>query len=311
MDSTEPARVIMNPGESTEQSFVVGERMTIGRSPSNSLILDDQSASRHHAELRHVGGGRYRITDVGSANGTWVNGRRLTVPRELEDGDQVLVGKVRLRFAAPATRETSEGSLTGGSGTAVSLRGETVVVLVSDIRNYTGMSEVLPNREFSNLISDWFREITATVERNAGTVDKFIGDAVLAYWVAVDAASPQKEIHAALRATREMIEQAEVFSARLSSEFSGHTFRIGVGLNVGEVMMGNVGTGEVQSFTIVGDPVNIAFRLESLTKQHGVPVIVSSAIAEHMPRGMTLQDLGKTEIHGRKEPVSICALSWR
>ena len=201
--------------------------------------------------------------------------------------------------------------MAGSNSTTVSMRAETAVVLASDIRNHTGMSEVLPNREFSTLISNWFRESTDIIERNGGTIDKFIGDAVLAYWVAGDRARLGREVQGALTAALEMITRAERFSERLGREFAGHTFRIGVGVNLGEVIMGNVGTGEVQSFTIVGDSVNVAFRLESLTREKGVPVITSRAVAELASSPFDLRDLGMTEVEGRKEPVSTWGMGWK
>ena len=302
---SDAARIVVIPPDKPELSVELGERLSVGRSPKNDLVLEDHSASRHHAEIRHLGRGRYRVSDLGSANGTWVNGRRLTVPRELRDGDQILVGRVLLRFVAPAPIGAAEDSPTGSTGTQLNLRGALVVALVSDIRNFTGMSEALPNREFSALVSDWFRETTEIIEGQGGTIDKFIGDAVMAYWVAADKVDPRAEVHAALKTARAIIERAEIFSRRLSSQFPGHGFRIGIGINAGEVMMGNVGTGEVQSFTIVGDAVNIAFRLESLSKEKGHPLIVSDAVQQWAADEFELRELGPAQIAGRKEPVVI------
>jgi adenylate cyclase len=313
---TQKAQLIVTSEGRSEQVLELGERLTIGRSSSNDLVLDDQNASRRHAEIRHHGGPRYRLTDVGSANGTWLNGRRLTVPKDLEDGDRVVIGNVRMRFVAPemiageGDPESTSGSITGAGvfATALAMRNETVVILVSDLRNYTGMSEVLPKREFSRVISDWFREASEVVETHGGTIDKFIGDAVMAYWSVGNPADPSAEINASLRAARDMIERTSVFSQRISSQVPGQTFRIGVGINIGEAMFGNLGTSEVQAFTIVGDSVNVAFRLEALTKEKGVMVIASRAVTEHAGGGFRFVDLGEAEVKGRREPVSICSL---
>jgi adenylate cyclase len=300
------AKLVVTEEGKAESVVEIGERLTIGRSASNLLTLDDHKASRSHAEIRHVGGGRYRLSDVGSANGTWLNGRRLTIPKDLQDGDQIQIGGVQIRFVAQVAPRVS--SVTASTGTALDLRNELVIVLVVDIRNYTTMSETLPNREFSQFIAEWFREGTEIIETNGGTIDKFIGDAVMAYWVAARKSDPEKEVNAVLKTAHEFIERAELFSNRLSGLFPGHDFRVGMGINMGDALLCNVGTGEYQSFTVVGDSVNVAFRLESLTKEKGTPVVVSKSVTEYASGEYRFSDLGKVEVKGRHELVSIWAM---
>ncbi|MBI3735474.1 FHA domain-containing protein [Candidatus Sumerlaeota bacterium] len=310
------AKIIVSAEGRPETVMELNDRLTVGRSTSNDLVLDDQNASRRHAEIRHLGGVRYRVSDIGSANGTWLNGRRLTTPKDLEDGDQIVIGNIMLRFIAPEAQASDDpnmttGSVTTGAGmfaTALAMRNEMVVVFVADIRNYTSMSEVLPTREFSRLIADWFREISEIIENHGGTIDKFIGDAVMAYWVAKDPKNPGGEVNAALRTAKDMIDRADVFSKRLSGQFPGHAFQIGIGLNMGDAIFGNVGTGEIQSFTVVGDSVNVAFRLESLSKEKGCVVIASRGVTECALPEFRFRDLGLAEVKGRKEPVSIWTL---
>ncbi len=195
------------------------------------------------------------------------------------------------------------------TGTSLLLRTERVVVLVADIRGYTTMSEALKGEEFSRFIADWFRECSGIIQDHSGTVDKFIGDAVLAYWMVPEqSVSPADEVNAALEASRDLVARASEFSARLSERFSGHTFAIGIGLNAGEAVFGNVGTGEIQSFTIVGDSVNVAFRLEALTKEKGCPIVASRTIAEHAEGRFQFRDLGPATVKGRKEPVDVLGL---
>ncbi len=308
--ASQKAKVIVTPEGGAESVIELGERLTIGRSTGNQLVVDDNNASRRHAEIRHVAGSRYRLFDVGSANGTWLNGRRLTAPKDLEDGDQIVIGNVMMRYVGTDAISSGEHATTNTSlfSTSLAMRNEIALILVSDIRNFTGMSEVLPAQEFSRLISDWFRESSEIVERHQGTVDKFIGDAVMVYWLIPNPSDPSKEVGASLDAARDLIERAGQFSIRLSSQFQGHKFRIGVGINMGEAIFGNIGTGANQSFTIVGDSVNVAFRLEALSKEKGFPVIVSRYVTDHAGNGFQFRDLGEVEVKGRKEPVSIKAL---
>jgi adenylate cyclase len=310
MDSLQKvAKLIVTAGDRPEQVLEVVDRLTIGRSPANQLVLEDQRASRNHADIRAVGNGSYQLTDLGSANGTWLNGQRVAIPRVLADGDVIVIGQVKMRFltgvpVAPAKDPTLS------SGTALEMRHEMVVVLVTDVRSYTKMSQVLPTREFSGLISDWFREATGIIRSGGGTVDKFIGDAVMAYWVAADPRNPSAEVTAALAAAQGLLARAELFSGRLSSEFPGHQFRIGIGLNAGEALHGNVGTKDVQSFTIVGDTVNVAFRLESATKEHGEAVLVGAEVARHASGPFRFRSLGEISVKGRPAPVDVCAVDF-
>jgi adenylate cyclase len=299
------ARLIISTIDKPEAVIELGDLLTIGRSPENQLVIDDKRASRSHAEIRRVGE-RYRLSDLGSSNGTWITGRRLTAPTDLENGDEILIGTVQLRFVAPAGKSDREVIPT--TGTVLAMRHELVIVLVADIRNFTTMSESLPSSEFSRLISSWFREATDIIELNGGTIDKYIGDAVMAFWVVGRKADPAREARASLESARSLIARADHFSARFGEQFPGHSFRIGIGLNMGMAMMGNVGSGKNQSFTILGDCVNVAFRLEALSKQIGSPVIVARSLADISGATCGFRDLGQVEVKGRTEPIAICAM---
>jgi len=305
------ARVIVRYPDQEEIIIEFRGRLTIGRTKNNDVVIDDPRASRNHAEILPVREGKYRLTDLGSINGTWVNGRRLSAPRDLQDGDEITIADVCLRFAAPSPPPRPQAQAAGGksvAGTAIFLRHEWVVILVSDIRGFTRMSEVLPQSDFSSLISEWFRECREVVESNGGTIDKFMGDAVMAYWIAADRSNPGTEVDAALDAAKGMTARAEALSVRLSRQFAGQSFRIGVGINTGDAVLGNVEKRDPRSFTLMGDSVNIAFRLESLTKELGKAAIVSKEVSRHASSRFRFQDLGETQVKGRAEAVAICAL---
>ena len=294
-----------------ESILEIGDSLTIGRSPQSGLVLDDQSASRRHAEIHSDGQGGYSLLDAGSANGTWLNGRMLTAPRHLAHGDVIHIGEVTIRFHAPGLERSSTPAAAPqpGAGTNLSFRNETIVVLVSDIRNYTGISERLPAHDLSRFMADWFREGSALIERHGGIVDKFIGDSLMAYWTVPNPGAPADEVNAALRAARDYLALSAAFAQRLAAQFPGQAFRIGVGLNMGSAVLGNVGGGEHPSFTVVGDSVNVAFRLEALTKERGCSVVLSRNMAEHAASEFRFADLGQAEVKGRSEPVAISSLN--
>ena len=302
------AKLILTVEDRPDLVIDLSDRLTIGRSASSHLVLEDHRASRNHAEIRNIGGGNYQLTDLGSSNGTWINGLRVSIPRQLADGDVIVIGGAQMRFVSGAVSAVRDPTFS--SGTALEMKHETAVILVSDVRNYTRMSQVLPSREFSRLIADWFREAAEIVRANGGVVDKFIGDAVMAYWIAADSQRPSAEVAAALSAAQGLMARADRFSQRLGAEFPGHQFKVGIGLNAGDVLQGNVGTGEVQSFTVVGDTVNVAFRLESATKDQGESVLAGAVVAQHACGAFRFRPLGEILVKGRPAPVEIFALDF-
>lgn len=90
-------QIVVQVKSGPEQHLEIGDCLTIGRSSNNSLILLESEVSRQHAEIRLVSPGRYRIADLGSSNGTWVNGRRLAISRDLHNGDVIQIGLTNLR----------------------------------------------------------------------------------------------------------------------------------------------------------------------------------------------------------------------
>jgi adenylate cyclase len=303
---SEKARLIVTTEKQGQFTIELADLVTIGRSTSNNLFIDDPDVSRQHAEIRRHGN-NYILIDLGSVNGTWLNSRRITVPRDLEDGDQIRIGNGAIRFAAAPSEIQGDGTF--GQSTRRLISSGHVVVLVADIRNYTAMSETLPSRELSRLLADWFKQASNIIETRNGIIDKFIGDAIMACWVVAAKSDTPNQVSQALAASRELLACAGTFSNQFSGEFPDHKFRIGIGLNIGEAMFGNVGTDANQSFTVVGDCVNVAFRLEALTKEKGTPVVVSNGIVESAAGDYQFNNLGEAVVKGRKEPVSIWSLN--
>ena len=301
------AKIIVCPEHEQQYELELAAYLTIGRMTDNQLVIDEDNVSRYHAEIRHMGKDRYRFFDLGSANGAWINRQRITTPTKLSNGDQIQIGKTRIKFICQEEQAAGEAATTTDV-TLVELKKELIVIMVSDIRNYTRMSEVLPAQEFSKFVASWFRKSGQLIQRLGGVIDKFIGDAIMAYWVVGNADEPGEEVDAAITAAQEKIELALEFSKQLAGRYPGHQFKIGIGMNSGEAVIGNVGAGARSSFTVMGDAVNIAFRLETLSKEKATPIVLSSAVAELSSKKFAFLDLGEVQIKGRQEPVSICGL---
>lgn len=185
----------------------------------------------------------------------------------------------------------------------VSLDGETrqMSVLFSDVRGFTTISEGLSARELTRLMNEFLTPITAVIQAHRGTIDKYMGDAVMAFWGApvADPDHARHAVEAALAMVQRMRALHPEFRARGWPELN-----IGVGISSGDMNVGNMGSQFRMAYTVLGDTVNLGSRLEGLTKQYGVDVIVSAATAAAVP-GHLFRELDLVRVKGKREPVAI------
>ncbi|MBV8650855.1 MAG: adenylate/guanylate cyclase domain-containing protein [Alphaproteobacteria bacterium] len=178
------------------------------------------------------------------------------------------------------------------------------VILVSDMRGFTNLSDRLPGGEIITLLDDYFDAVTAPVEEQGGEVLKFMGDGLLAIFPYEDGA-PSDAADNALTAATSGLARIERLNQERRSE--GRTlFHAGIGLHLGEVIYGNVGSAERLDFTVIGPAVNLASRLEDLTKRLLRPMLFSSAFARVCPR--PLVSLGFHPVRGLLEPEEVFGL---
>lgn len=180
-----------------------------------------------------------------------------------------------------------------------------VCVLFSDIRNFTTRSESMPPEELITLLNGYFTEMTAAIHKHGGTVDKFIGDGIMSFFGAPQPLEcPEKN---ALEAAQDMLVRLQQFNRRLQ-EKNIEPIAIGIGLHIGEVIIGHVGSETRNEYTAIGDVVNTASRLEGLCKTLGYPVICSDAVAAAVGYAGGLADLGEQAIKGRS---ALKVYGWR
>jgi adenylate cyclase len=296
----------------TSRRFPLGAMCTIGRDPGNDLVLDNVRVSRNHALIRLLGGNRYNLMDLGSANGTFLNGRLVSVPVELNPGDQIIVADCTLTFVPhepPGAGPFSQHTVDVTTRTATDVLQETISILVMDVRDYTRLAESLPGVELSQFMGGWFREVGVFVDRHGGTIDKFIGDAVMAYWPRARARDDRRFAHGPLAAAVESVRLAQTFDDRLRAGHAGLRFAVGCGIHLGEVLFANVGQSARRDFTAMGDCVNVAFRIESLCKPLGRPILASREVKEIAGDAFRFEDLGRQPVKGRSEEVHVFAVS--
>ena len=180
-----------------------------------------------------------------------------------------------------------------------------VTVLFSDIRGYTTLTEKLEAAQVVSMLNEYFETMVEAVFHCEGTLDKFIGDALMA----VFGAPLPLENHAwsAVRSALDMRRRLKVFNADRHTQGQPE-LRIGIGLSSGEVVSGNIGSQRKMEYTVIGDGVNLSSRLESITKQYGCDIVLSEHTFELCQDKIWVRELDLIRVKGKLEPVKIYEL---
>lgn len=179
-----------------------------------------------------------------------------------------------------------------------------VAVLFSDVRGFTALSERAEPEAVVAQLNEYLAGMVGIVFRHHGTLDKFIGDAVMAVWGTVTSEGACGDCLRAVRAALAMLETVETMRRRWKSEARAE-LELGIGLNFGPAIFGNIGSEEKMEPTVIGDAVNLASRLEGTTKQYGVPIVLSGTVAEHVRGEIPLRRIDIVRVKGRAAPVEI------
>ncbi|MDP1924332.1 MAG: adenylate/guanylate cyclase domain-containing protein, partial [Thiobacillus sp.] len=174
-------------------------------------------------------------------------------------------------------------------------------VLFSDIRGFTDFSEKLPPAELASVLNAYLSTMTRIVQQHRGTIDKYIGDAIMAFWNApVDLADhASRAVQTALDMQAALPQLNQEFAARNWPEL-----KIGVGVNTGRMSVGNMGSEFRQSYTVMGDAVNLGSRLEGITKQYGVGILATQPTVEADPLHAFMK-VDEVRVKGKALPVAI------
>jgi len=175
-------------------------------------------------------------------------------------------------------------------------------VLFSDIRGFTSVSEKGRAEDIVAQLNEYFGRMVDVVFRHGGTVDKFVGDMVMALFGApvADARHADHAVAAAVDMTREL----DALNAKWAAG-GRPVLDIGIGVNSGEMIAGNIGSDRIMSYTVIGDAVNLGARLESLNKDYGTRIIISASTRAQLTRAFDLRPLGDVVVKGRTAPVAI------
>ncbi len=254
---------------------------SFGRAATNQVVVVDERASRHHAIIHTQSEGAFWLLDLGSSNGTYLNGRRVSKPSRLRNGDTIQIGAFQavFRVAGGADQDPSASRLTA-TQTVVARKSCPCWLLLADIEGSSGLSRRLDAEALAALIGPWLARCKEAIEGEGGAINKYLGDGLLAYWPATQLTPPR--LVAALGALRQLQAQSEP------------PFR--VVLHCGQVLMG--GMASMGEESLLGMEVNFVFRMERLAATLGQPRLLSEAAAQRLGGGLTTTPVGKHPLPG-------------
>ena len=180
-----------------------------------------------------------------------------------------------------------------------------LAIMFTDIANFTSIAEKIEPKELTLQLSQYFDVISNIIIKYEGTVDKYIGDSVMAFWGApIDI---EKPIEKSILASQEIIKEINKLNKKWENE-NKPIFETRIGLHYGKTLVGNIGSSERMNYTIIGDSVNITSRLESINKNYGTNIIISENIYKNIKDKIVARFLDKIALKGKKEGIKIYEL---
>jgi len=213
--------------------------------------------------------------------------------------------KIKNLFAKYVSKEVLEEILLDPKKIALGGEEKEVTVFFSDIRGFTSFSEKLPPAELVRVLNRYFTAMTDEVLKNGGVIDKFIGDAIMAFWGA-PIEDPDQADHA-VQAALGMLTRLEELNRELTAT-GDPIINIGIGIYTGPAIVGNVGSENRFDYTVMGDTVNVASRLEGQNKEYGTTIIVGESTKAKCRKKFPFKLLGQVAVKGRKEPLTVHTL---
>ena len=221
-------------------------------------------------------------------------------------GEERERARLRQLFGRYVSDQVVDALLRSGSRPELGGQSQTVTVLFSDIRNFTTLSERLDAKEVVEMLNTYFERACAPLLAEGGSIDKFIGDAVM-----VEFGSPLPVPDHALRAVRAALALRDVaaeFAGWMRQRFPDRDlppFAVGIGLHSGEAVVGNIGSSSRMEFTAIGDTVNLASRIEGMTKQLACAILISGATLAAAGAGLVCGRSELVTVKGRAAPVRV------
>lgn len=208
-------------------------------------------------------------------------------------------------FTSYVPRGLVQQLLESGQGTKLGVESRYLTLFFTDLEGFSTLSETEPSQQLLARVSDYFSSVTSAIEREHGTVDKYIGDAVMAFWGAPNRIESHAYLAcvAAVRSQRRMAIRNREWAERGMAPL-----KVRIGIHSDAVLVGNVGSAERVSYTVMGDGVNVAARLEGINKEMGTWVCVSHAVYREAGERLWLRPIDSVTVKGRKGELLIYEL---
>ena len=257
------------------------------------------------SQARLIGKRKYAELDLPQSRGDELGelARSMgAMARDLQTGEEELEREAQVRgdLSRFLSRELVDAVVSGKHALALGGRRTEVTVLFADVVAFTPMAESRDAAQIVTLLNELFTMLSEIVFRHGGMVDKFIGDCIMAVWGATEPCPDHAE--RALRAAEDMLRFLETTNEDWRARFDVE-IRLGIGVNSGEAIVGNVGSDKRMEFTVVGDVVNVAARLEAIARPN--QVLLGERTQELAPNELPLTDLGAHELTGRQNKARV------
>ena len=234
----------------------------LGRANASNVVLPSDRVSRRHAMVHAQGDDEFWLVDLGSANGTYLNGRRVSQPCRLTDKDQITVADYAFTFRQPQRQTPAKESAAGAEKTIQEIKSLNCWLLVADIEGSTQFTQRLAADEAPRITGRWLAECKQIVDDHNGTINKFLGDGFFAYWL------ERENTVASVAKSLVVLQQLQ--------KKEHPRFRLV--LHHGKVFVG--GAASMGEESLLGNEVNFVFRMEKLAGTLGAPRLMSAAASE-------------------------------
>jgi adenylate cyclase len=306
VEGTSGSAYLIWSGTGRKFALLDGQTWAIGRGEGCAVLLDSRAVSRLHALIQRRESGEYFLVDLGSRNGSFVNGRRVSEPAPLHDNDHLVFAEQELVFRNPGGAVSEPRPPVTASEdvpTSAMLVQSLATIVVVDIRDFTRLARSLSEALLSQTIGTWFFRVGQVAERWGSWKQQYMGDAVMAVWVHDNKTHIGAELMRALRAVCEIDQVTAEISRCLPLP---GLLRIGAGVNTGPAVLGGT------YYTALGDTVNVAMRLEAATKTTGLNIILGESTYEALiaPPPLPFQRV-EAKVKGHDQPVPAWGISFQ
>jgi adenylate cyclase len=209
--------------------------------------------------------------------------------------------RVRSTMARYMSKEVADQLLQAGED-VLGGRDQTVSILFSDVRGFTTIAEAIGARETVTMLNEYFTEMVDVIFENEGILDKYIGDAIMALFGAPF--TGPSDADNALAAANEMLRKLGELNARRAAD-QRPPLEVGLGISTGDVIVGNIGSSKRMEYTVIGDQVNLASRLEGANKFYGTKLLLSEFTRERLTRPCLTREIDRIRVKGKDFPVAV------